>query len=415
MKINFWYVRHGKTLFNTISRMQGQCDSPLTEEGISQAEDTASALCNVHFDSIYCSSSERAVDTALIMARGRNIDPVPMKGLKEFDFGELDGHLIEEMKDRIQPHRMADDWTDVGGENVELFEQRITPAFNEIIQSSKDGDNVLIVSHGSFFMHLMKTILHYDQQEYIRRMFAQDRPFVPNCSISRFTYEDGVYTLTQEPMTADEFRGHKTVRFCYVRHGETIFNRRQLMQGWCDSPLTENGIAQAEEAAELLRNVHFNAAYCSSLERTRDTAAILLKHHGIQAVPDKRLREVFFGTMEAAEYRKHWDELIPYFMKEDWTAFGGENHEMIEKRQKSFLRDVIDQADDNDMILLVSHGDFYVSLMTTLFGKDKQAFYEEAERGGYNPTPNCGIAVFEYRDGTYYMIRHMHETDIVIQ
>ena len=199
MKVNFFYVRHGKTLFNTLGRMQGQCDSPLTEEGIAEAEDTASALRKIRFDHVFCSSSERAWDTAKIIIGNRDLKPVLMKGLKEFDFGELDGELFSVMNDRIQPHRMADDWTDVGGENVSLFEERITPAFDEIISQCRDGNNVLIVSHGSFFMHLMKTILHYDQQEYIARMFAENRPFVPNCSISRLMFMTNLVTAVRFP------------------------------------------------------------------------------------------------------------------------------------------------------------------------------------------------------------------------
>ena len=34
MKVNFYYVRHGQTLFNRLGRMQGMCDSPLTEKGV---------------------------------------------------------------------------------------------------------------------------------------------------------------------------------------------------------------------------------------------------------------------------------------------------------------------------------------------------------------------------------------------
>ena len=44
MKITFYLVRHGETLFNHLGRMQGSCDSPLTERGIAQAYETADQL-----------------------------------------------------------------------------------------------------------------------------------------------------------------------------------------------------------------------------------------------------------------------------------------------------------------------------------------------------------------------------------
>ena len=49
MELKFYFVRHGKTLFNLKGRMQGWCDSPLLDEGIQQAENVASALRNVPF------------------------------------------------------------------------------------------------------------------------------------------------------------------------------------------------------------------------------------------------------------------------------------------------------------------------------------------------------------------------------
>ncbi|MFR8400692.1 MAG: phosphoglycerate mutase family protein [Faecalibacterium prausnitzii] len=55
-------MRHGETLFNTMDVNQGQCDSPLTENGIRQAKAAKAWFDahNVHFDAVYSSTSERA-------------------------------------------------------------------------------------------------------------------------------------------------------------------------------------------------------------------------------------------------------------------------------------------------------------------------------------------------------------------
>ena len=55
MKIRFYFVRHGETLFNRKGRLQGTCDSPLSQTGILEAEETAAALKNVYFDRIFVS------------------------------------------------------------------------------------------------------------------------------------------------------------------------------------------------------------------------------------------------------------------------------------------------------------------------------------------------------------------------
>ena len=48
-----------------------------------------------------------------------------------------------------------------------------------------------------------------------------------------------------------------------ARHGETEWNVARTVIGQKDSPLTEKGILQAEETAETLRNVKFDAIFSS--------------------------------------------------------------------------------------------------------------------------------------------------------
>ena len=106
MELKFYFVRHGKTLFNLKGRMQGWCDSPLLEEGIQQAKNVASALRNVPFNRAYCSTSERAWDTAKEICKYHDIPLILTKGLKEFSFGSLDGARKEEVLDSP----FFDDW-----------------------------------------------------------------------------------------------------------------------------------------------------------------------------------------------------------------------------------------------------------------------------------------------------------------
>lgn len=47
------------------------------------------------------------------------------------------------------------------------------------------------------------------------------------------------------------------MRAYIVRHGQTLFNVKKIIQGWCDSPLTKTGIQQAIEAGKKLENVDF--------------------------------------------------------------------------------------------------------------------------------------------------------------
>ena len=83
-----------------------------------------------------------------------------------------------------------------------------------------------------------------------------------------------------------------------VRHGQTIFNMRRKIQGWCDSPLTELGKAQAGVAAEYFRShgITFDHAYSSTSERACDTLEILTPMPYTRV---KGLKEWNFGVFES--------------------------------------------------------------------------------------------------------------------
>ena len=93
------------------------------------------------------------------------------------------------------------------------------------------------------------------------------------------------------------------VRVRMVRHGETENNIARVMQGWCDSALTELGVEQAHKVGKKLADVLFAAAYASDLPRQQTTAKIILEENRTGSVPeltiDWRFREIGCGSLEA--------------------------------------------------------------------------------------------------------------------
>uniref|UniRef100_UPI0026124EDC histidine phosphatase family protein n=1 Tax=Terrisporobacter sp. TaxID=1965305 RepID=UPI0026124EDC len=90
MKKILYLMRHGQTLFNLRRKMQGHCDSPLTETGRKQAEIAGEYFENINIDNAYSSSSERCCDTLEIATNG-SIPYTRLKGLKEMNFGVFEG------------------------------------------------------------------------------------------------------------------------------------------------------------------------------------------------------------------------------------------------------------------------------------------------------------------------------------
>ena len=96
-----------------------------------------------------------------------------------------------------------------------------------------------------------------------------------------------------------------------VRHGQTELNRRKVIQGRSDYPLNESGIAQAEEAAEKLRGVSFDAVYSSPLIRAVQTARIVAPD--AEPVIDGRLIDMDYGPYEGMGIDRLPPEVIAYF------------------------------------------------------------------------------------------------------
>ena len=194
----------------------------------------------------------------------------------------------------------------------------------------------------------------------------------------------------------------KRVLFYYVRHGQTLFNVYNRMQGWCDSPLTEQGIADARHAGELLRDVPFAAAYVSTSERCRDTCALVLEGRDVPVYERKGLKEVNFGTWEGVEVDLHLDEINR--RRGDgihWEDCGGDSNESFAARIRKTYRTIYDERNDGDRVLIVSHGAAWLWLQRFLLGIESTEFGKLRESKGLVKLPNGYNGMFSCQDGTW--------------
>jgi probable phosphoglycerate mutase len=87
-------------------------------------------------------------------------------------------------------------------------------------------------------------------------------------------------------------------RFVAVRHGETAWNAQGRIQGHLDSPLNEEGLAQALLLGERLARERFDAIYCSDLGRVLQTIQPLLDRTGAAVIRHEHLRERHLGVFQ---------------------------------------------------------------------------------------------------------------------
>lgn len=202
--VHFIYVRHGETLFNEWGRMQGWCDSPLTEIGRKQAKDAARLLRKEPIASAFCSTSLRARDTADIILKGRNITLLPLKGLKELGVGDFEGVVAASWMKEINERHQNEEWDDVGGESEHEIHERIEHTLKFILSSARDGDTILIVSHANYYLCLLKALFGIQRNHYMNQRRIEGHRPVPNGGIFRFDYTNGQYKVVSFMQSPEE-------------------------------------------------------------------------------------------------------------------------------------------------------------------------------------------------------------------
>lgn len=173
VKYQIYLIRHGRTWFNRYNKMQGWSDTPLAPDGVEIAKKAAVALKDVDFSAAFSSDARRAIDTCkLIVDENMNKDKLKPTKLMEFReqfYGYFEGMNSPEAWFMVgQPHgakgfsdiidkydlnatkdfmKEADPFHDA--ENAEEYWTRINRGFDAIDKVAKDGDKILLVSHGT--------------------------------------------------------------------------------------------------------------------------------------------------------------------------------------------------------------------------------------------------------------------------
>lgn len=201
-KVTYIYVRHGETIFNLQDRMQGVTDSPMTEFGKQQVRSANIALQDIHFTKAFVSPLGRTRDAAKILLEGRNLEAVAYDGLKEFNYGILDG-TSKDPNDLDMVRRLRTDFfQDIGGDSRSSMDLRIRKTFEYLNEQCEDGDMVLLVSHGSYYRHMMRALFAY----VMPGTLDDDAELIDGGGISLLQYNNGGLDLLKKATTPSRFK-----------------------------------------------------------------------------------------------------------------------------------------------------------------------------------------------------------------
>lgn len=228
------------------------------------------------------------------------------------------------------------------------------------------------------------------------------------------------------PKDGTKNKKDKEVHIYVVRHGETMLNITDRVQGWSDAILTPEGERNIKKLGKGLNDVKFDKAYSSDSGRAMQTANIVLKNNrkssNLKLVTDKNLREFNFGSYEGefnkvmqADVAKSKNMSLEGYLEKgvdpreyankvseldkkrsegekNWEA---ENYKQIKTRVDKGMKKIGKKAEENgdNNILLVSHG-LTIRTMIDMYSNDANSTVD---------IDNGSVTELIYKNGEYYL------------
>ena len=190
----FIFVRHGQSRANLERIFAGHTDTPLTDLGHKQAQNTARFLEQYPIEKIYSSDLLRSMQTAEPTARHFGLPVIPDCEMREIYAGEWEGKLYEDLMKEY--HEEYETWIKNcgcahpnGGESVAELGERIYSECDRLLAENQ-GKCVAVFSHATPIRLLSARF----QNVPVEQLFQV--PFAPNASVTVVEYdEEGNFTL----------------------------------------------------------------------------------------------------------------------------------------------------------------------------------------------------------------------------
>ncbi len=157
----------------------------------------------------------------------------------------------------------------------------------------------------------------------------------------------------------------------FLRHGQAKNNTERILAGRTEGvPLTDTGIKQSENTAQLLEHMNISAIYSSPIERAKHTAEIVGKHNSLDVRIDDRLNELDMGKFTGMPYdeifKSHGNVFMKFYNGELEIAHNGvETFSQVKKRILGIVDHIIEKHLDEN-IVLVTHMDPIKAMLSTV-------------------------------------------------
>ena len=170
--------------------------------------------------------------------------------------------------------------------------------------------------------------------------------------------------------------------FIIARHGESIWNKENKFTGWTDVELSENGIQEAIQLSEKIKNYNFDYIIASDLKRSQETASYIFNNYSDVDKPicyfaketTERNYGVITGLNKTDLITKYGDKQVHLWRRSYYDRPpGGENLEDVRLRVGTYFdNNILPLLQENKNVLLISHGNSLRALFVHLKIKNEQ-------------------------------------------
>jgi broad specificity phosphatase PhoE len=186
-----------------------------------------------------------------------------------------------------------------------------------------------------------------------------------------------MHPFNKTGITPSMDRTHSTATpgtiFGLLRHGQTLWNVEKKIQGFNDSPLSENGRRQTVLWSKTLQQYAWDHIVASDLGRVRETVAILNLQLHLPVYFDTRLREQGWGEWEGLTIpyiEKNFQQDLARRIALGWnfSAPGGETRQAVRDRVLSALAEAGGKW-PGQKILVICHQGVIKALLYHITGR----------------------------------------------
>ncbi|MDB4661366.1 2,3-bisphosphoglycerate-dependent phosphoglycerate mutase [Gammaproteobacteria bacterium] len=169
----------------------------------------------------------------------------------------------------------------------------------------------------------------------------------------------------------------KSRNLILVRHGQSEWNAKNLFTGWKDPALTNQGVAEANNAGKLIlqKNIQFDLMYTSMLSRAQKTGDIILKvlnHKEIPIIKNEALNERNYGSLAGLnkdDARKKWGEEQVHIWRRSFDIPPPDGESLKDTADRVlpyFQAEIMPKVISGSNILIAAHGNSLRALIMKL-------------------------------------------------